>query len=116
MLRGEFVDVTPEEAAQGVASAREYRTSGYSPRQLGWGLIKAYPVGTGGDRLPCWVAITDGERDGAVLASIDGSHAAAASNRREDPVEVLMSRVRHMLIPNTGSHFDHVALARELHL
>jgi len=111
-------EVTPEEAERGLVAARGDRSAGFGGRQLGWGLIKAYGLnGLGvGDRLPCWFAISDGEHDGAVLASLSGSDAAAASNQGEVPAEVLWERLRAIPLENPASHFLQVALNHPLHL
>jgi hypothetical protein len=116
MRAGQFEGVTAEEATEGAEAAHMDLGVGWGGRRIGWGLIKAFDLYEGGDWQQAWFAISDGERYGAVLASLSGSEVAAARNRGEDPVDVLRERLRDMLIPNNIDHFAQVALSHPIRL
>jgi hypothetical protein len=116
MAVGTFDRVTPDEAAAGLDEATEWLNGEIGRRKLGSGVIKEMPLYEGGDWLPVWVAITDGDRNGAVLVTLNGSAAAAGLNAGEDPVAHVLERVRRMGMQNDYSHFDQLALAHPLRL
>jgi hypothetical protein len=89
---------------------------GWGGRRVGWGLMKTGELNGGGDWQEAWFAISDGERDGAVLTSLNASDVAAASNRGEDPIETLTEVLRQMLLPSSVDHFDHIALSHPIRL
>ena len=111
MLAGAFDRVTPQDAEIGLAEARAWLEGG---RRLGSGLVKTLPLYEGGDWLPVWVAITDGERVGAIMVTLNGSAAAAGSNAGEDPSAHVLDRFRRTSIRNEHGHFDQVALAHPI--
>lgn len=115
MAAGTFDRVTPGEAAAGLAEAMGWLNGGIGGRRLGSGAIKEMPLYEGGDWLPVWVAITDGERNGAVLVTLNGSAAAAGRNAGADPIAHVLDRVRRMGMQNEYSHFAQLALAHPLH-
>jgi len=82
MAAGTFDRVTAEDAAAGMAAAQEWLSGGIGGRRLGSGVLKEMPLYEGGDWLPVWIAITDGERSGAVLVTLNGSAAGGRSQRR----------------------------------
>jgi hypothetical protein len=114
MQAGSFDHITPQEAEVGLAEARTWLEGGLGGRRLGFGLIKTMPLYEGGDWLPVWAAITDGQRAGAILVTLNGSAAAAGSDAGEDPSAHVLDRLRTMLMPNLHSHFDQVALAHPI--
>jgi hypothetical protein len=106
--------VSADEAAAGKSEALEWLRGGTGGRRLGAGVIKEMPLYEGGDWLPAWVAITDGDRVGAVLVTLNGSAAAAGRNSGEDPVAHVLDRLRRTAMQNPYSHFDQVALAHPI--
>lgn len=114
MAAGTFDRVSANEAAAGRAEALEWLGGGFGGRRLGAGLIKELPLYEGGDWLPVWVAITDGDRFGAVLVTLNGSAAAAGRNAGEDPVAHVLDRLRQTAMQNPFSPFDQVALAHPI--
>lgn len=114
MRAGLFERITPEDADAGLVEAKAWLDGGVSSRRLGSGLIKTMPIYEGGDWLPVWVAITDGERVGAVMVTLNGSAAAAGSDAGEDPSAHVLDRLRRTSISNAHSHFDQVALAHPI--
>lgn len=106
--------ITAEEAEAAVEAARMHLGVGFGGRRVGIALIKALPVySAGGDSMPAWYAISDGERDGAINAELSGTQHAAVTNRGEDPVEELTDRLRRLGMPD-GDHFDQLALAQPI--
>jgi hypothetical protein len=114
MQVGTFDRVSQAEADAGLIEARSWLEGGIGGRRLGSGLIKTLLLYEGGDWLPVWVAITDGERDGAIMITLNGSAAAAGSKAGEDPSAHVLDRLRRTSIPNEHSHFDQVALAHPI--
>jgi hypothetical protein len=82
MQAGTFDRITPHDPEVGLAEARAWLEGG---RRLGSGVIKTMPLYEGDDWLPVWVAITDGERVGAIMITLNGSAVAVASNAGENP-------------------------------
>lgn len=116
MRLGNRQGVTPAEAEQGGEAARMDLGVGWGGRRVGWGLIKALEMYEGGDWQQAWFAISDGDRDGAVLTSLNGTQVGVAKNRGENPMDVLAERLRDIQVPNNGDHFDQIALAHPIHL
>jgi hypothetical protein len=114
MRAGVFDRITPEDAEAGLGEAQTWLQGGIGGRRLGSGLIKAMPLYEGGDWLPVWVAIADGDRAGAIMVTLSGSATAAASNSGENPSAVALEHLRGMSILGEHSHFDQVALAHPI--
>jgi hypothetical protein len=114
MQAGTFDRITSQDADAGLAEAQAWLEGSISGRRLGSGMIKTMPLYEGGDWLPVWVAITDGDRIGAIMVTLNGSAAAAGSNAGMDPSAHVLDRLRRTSIPNEYSHFDQVALAHPI--
>jgi hypothetical protein len=112
--------VTPEQAEAGLADARAAwlrRVEGNDPLgscQVGYGLIKTLPLSPRWGWLPLWVAITDGERSGAVLLRLRASQVAAARANGEDPSAHALRWLQQMPTTDQHAQFEQVALGHPL--
>jgi hypothetical protein len=113
MQAGTFDGVSPAEAAAGLTDARSWLEGAREPR-LGSGLIKAKPLNPGAEWLPVWVAITDGERAGAIMITLNGPAAAAGTAAGEDPAAHIVDRFRTESNSDQRSHFDQAALSHPI--
>jgi hypothetical protein len=89
MLEGESDSASADEARAGVEAARRDRERDdaagiLSPRELGFGLIKAGRLHGGGDWQELFFAVTDGEREAAIVVRLNGSLVASLAARDEE--------------------------------
>jgi hypothetical protein len=117
MLEGQSDAAAAEEARAGVEAARADReredAAGIlGPRELGFGLIRAGQLYDGGDWQELLFAVTDGEREAAIVARLSGSLVASLTARGEDVVGHAFERLRGAAgsLPDDGRRYENVLL------
>jgi hypothetical protein len=113
MRAGVWDGVAAGDAESGASDAIGSLSDG---RGLGYGVIAALPIDPTFGWLPIWVAISDGEREGAIMATLSQDEAAAVSERGDEPAHYALEQLRQLEFESGESGFDQLAVSHPIQL
>ncbi len=111
MRAGVWDGVKSDDADSGAADAVESLGDG---RRLGYGVIDVMPIDPEFGWLPVWIAIADGEREGAIMATLSEGQAAAITERGEEPARHVLDLLRQRSFEADESAFDQLAVSHPI--
>jgi hypothetical protein len=109
MLAGGWGGIDGAAARAGIEAADENRTGGFGGRSLGFGVIASRDQGDGTNFV---VAVTDGDRRGAITARLSGTLMAKLRHEGVDPAEHVVERLQSATgsLPNDGNRYLNIIL------